>query len=108
MYLRNACHAYASRTAAQFQQAGGFYSAILRVSMSSLCSSFVRLSEGYNTNNTKQTTRGDEERGQYRPKPIRKAAYILSFIGGPKGERMYRSQRQLAGPSGSQWTLLLA
>ncbi len=31
--------------------------------------------------------------------PIPKVAYFLSFVGGPKGERMYRSQRQLAGPS---------
>jgi len=61
--------------------------------------SFVRSSEGCNTNNTKQTTRDDEERCQYRPNPIRKAAYFLSFIRGPKCERMYRSQRQPAGPS---------
>ncbi len=31
--------------------------------------------------------------------PIPKVAYFLSFVGGPKGERMCRSQRQLAGPS---------
>ena len=63
------------------QSRQGFFTVRFFECLCYLCAhrSFVRSSEGCNINNTKTMTRDDEERGQYRPKPIHKleAAYFL-------------------------------
>ena len=78
-------------------QAGGFTVRFFSTYIMSLfiVRSFVHSSErrqgGCNENNAIQTTHDDEQRGQYRLKPIRKADYFLSLVERPKGQKMYRN-----------------